>query len=67
MHPSPRPLAQPQSRRRPRPVAIRCEAGGYGVRFGLTEAEDALSRGPVFATLPEALAFVEALDRARSA
>lgn len=49
----------------PRPIAIRCEPAGYGVRFGLTEAEDVRLPGPVFATLPEALAFVAALDEAR--
>lgn len=48
-----------------RPVAIRCEPEGYAVRFGLTEAEDERLPGPVFATLPEALAFVDALDEAR--
>lgn len=49
----------------PRPIAIRCEAEGYAVRFGLTEAEDERLPCPVFATLPEALAFVDALDEAR--
>ncbi|KUL94372.1 hypothetical protein DK26_15310 [Bosea sp. WAO] len=49
----------------PRPIAIRCEPGGYGVRFGLTEAEDERLPCPVFETLPEALAFVAALDEAR--
>jgi hypothetical protein len=49
----------------PRPIAIRCEPDGYGVRFGLTEAEDERLPGPVFETLPEALAFVAALDEAK--
>ncbi len=49
----------------PRPIAIRCEPGGYGVRFGLTEAEDERLRGPVFETLPEALAFVDAIDEGK--
>jgi len=46
-------------------IAIRCEPGGYGVRFGLTE--DEALRGPVFETLPEALAFIDAIDEARAA
>lgn len=49
----------------PRPIAIRCEPVGFAVRFGLTEAEDERLPCPVFETLPEALAFVEALDEAR--
>lgn len=49
----------------PRPIAIRCEPAGFAVRFGLTEAEDERLPCPVFETLPEALAFVEALDEAR--
>ncbi len=48
-------------------VAIRCEPEGYGIRFGLSEAEDQLLHGPVFATLPEALAWVDEYDRARAA
>lgn len=64
--------ASAETARRPaaassRPIAIRCEPGGYGVRFGLTEAEDQALRGPVFETLPEALAFVDAIDGERGA
>ncbi len=46
-------------------VTIRREETGYGIRFGLTEAEDELLHGPVFDTLDEALAWVDAADRAR--
>lgn len=48
-------------------VTIRCEPDGYGIRFGLTEAEDEVLHGPVFATLPEALAWVDEFDDARAA
>lgn len=49
----------------PSVIAIRQDERGFGIRFGLTEAEDALLRGPVFETLPEALAWIEAIDRMR--
>lgn len=47
---------------RPRFIAIRRESDGYGIRFGLTEEEDKLRHGPVFATLPEALAWIASVD-----
>lgn len=49
----------------PHAITIRRDEGGYGIRFGLTEAEDALMHGPVFDTLDEALAWVDAIDRRR--
>jgi hypothetical protein len=48
-------------------VTIRREPEGYGIRFGLTEAEDEVLHGPVFETLPEALAWVDEFDEVRSA
>ena len=48
----------------PHVIAIRRDVSGYGIRFGLSEAEDALMHGPVFGTLPEALAWIDALDQA---
>ena len=53
--------------RPPAPITIRQEAEGYGVRFGLSEAEDAERPGPVFATLDEAMAWIEHIDAARPA
>jgi len=50
---------------RPSVIAIRREADGYGIRFGLNEAEDAQMPGPVFPTLDEAMAWIEGIDRAR--
>ena len=50
---------------RPSVIAIRREADGYGIRFGLSEAEDAQMPGPVFPTLDEAMAWIECIDRAR--
>lgn len=47
---------------RPRFIAIRRDSDGYGIRFGLTEEEDKLRHGPVFATLPEALAWIASVD-----
>jgi hypothetical protein len=47
---------------RPRFIAIRQDSDGYGIRFGLTEEEDKLRHGPVFATLPEALAWIASID-----
>ena len=47
-------------------IAIRREDCGYGIRFGLSEAEDQVMHGPVFGTLPEALAWIDALDEARA-
>lgn len=47
-------------------VTIRREPEGYGIRFGLTEAEDEVLHGPVFATLPEAIAWVDEFGEARS-
>jgi len=52
-------------RAKPPLIAIRREADGYGIRFGLNEAEDAVMRGPVFSTLDEAMAWIERIDRAR--
>lgn len=52
------PLAKPSL------IAIRREANGYGIRFGLSEAEDARMPGPIFATLDEAMAWIECIDRA---
>ena len=51
-----KPLAKPSL------IAIRREADGYGIRFGLSEAEDARMPGPVFATLDEAMAWIERID-----
>ncbi|CAD5292743.1 conserved hypothetical protein [Bosea sp. 62] len=51
---------------RPSLIAIRREADGYGIRFGLSEAEDAQMPGPVFPTLDEAMAWIECIDRTRS-
>ncbi|MCP4565038.1 MAG: hypothetical protein GY873_32160 [Bosea sp.] len=48
---------------RPSLIAIRREADGYGIRFGLNEAEDAQMPGPVFPTLEEAMAWIERIDR----
>lgn len=48
-------------------VIIRREPEGYGIRFGLTEAEDEVLHGPVFETLPEALAWVDEFDEAHTA
>lgn len=53
--------------RPPAPITIRQEAEGYGVRFGLSEAEDAQRPGPVFATLDEAMAWIARIDAARMA
>ena len=50
---------------KPSLIAIRREADGYGIRFGLNEAEDAQMPGPVFPTLDEAMALIERVDRAR--
>jgi len=50
---------------KPSVIAIRREADGYGIRFGLNEAEDAAMPGPVFPTLDEAMAWIERIDRAR--
>lgn len=47
----------------PRFITIRRETNGYGIRFGLTEAEDKLRHGPVFETLPEALAWIARIDQ----
>ncbi|KRE17342.1 hypothetical protein ASE66_31120 [Bosea sp. Root483D1] len=47
---------------KPSLIAIRREVDGYGIRFGLNEAEDAQMPGPVFATLDEAMAWVERID-----
>lgn len=51
--------------RSPAPITIRQEPEGYGVRFGLSETEDAQRPGPVFATLDEAMAWIERIDAAR--
>ena len=51
------PLAKPSL------IAIRREADGYGIRFGLSEAEDARMLGPVFPTLDEAMAWIDRIDR----
>lgn len=48
------------------PLTIRREPDGYGIRFGLTEAEDEFLYGPVFETLPEALAWIDEYDEARA-
>lgn len=58
-------LAAAPARAAPSLIAIRREADGYGIRFGLSEAEDARMPGPVFATLDEAMAWIERIDRAR--
>lgn len=52
-----KPFAQPSV------IAIRREADGYGIRFGLNEAEDAAMPGPVFPTLDEAMAWIDGIDR----
>lgn len=49
---------------RPSLIAIRREVDGYGIRFGLNEAEDARMPGPIFPTLDEAMAWIEHVDRA---
>lgn len=49
----------------PHVIAIRRDEQGFGIRFGLTEAEDELLKGPVFETLPEALAWIDEIDRLR--
>jgi hypothetical protein len=58
-------LIAEQSFAKPSVIAIRREADGYGIRFGLNEAEDAAMPGPVFPTLDEAMAWVDHIDRAR--
>ncbi|MEI5664314.1 hypothetical protein WBO78_05185 [Bosea sp. CCNWLW174] len=58
-------IAAMQPLARPSLIAIRREADGYGIRFGLSEAEDARMPGPVFPTLDEAMAWIEGIDRAR--
>jgi hypothetical protein len=58
-------LASATSPARPSVIAIRRELDGYGIRFGLSEAEDARMPGPVFPTLDQAMAFIARLDRAR--
>lgn len=57
-------IAASKSLAKPALIAIRREADGYGIRFGLNEAEDAAMPGPVFATLDEAMAWIERIDRA---
>ncbi|MCV9939342.1 hypothetical protein OIU35_23575 [Boseaceae bacterium BT-24-1] len=61
------PTAEPATQvlAKPSLIAIRREADGYGIRFGLNEAEDARMPGPVFPTLGEAMAWIERIDRAR--
>lgn len=59
---SSQPLPRP-----PAPITIRQEEEGYGVRFGLSEAEDAQRPGPVFPTLDEAMAWIARIDAARGA
>jgi hypothetical protein len=49
---------------KPSLIAIRREADGYCIRFGLNEAEDAAMPGPVFPTLDEAMAWIERIDGA---
>jgi hypothetical protein len=46
-------------------IAIRRDEKGFGIRFGLSNAEDEVLKGPVFETLPEALAWIDELDRLR--
>ncbi|RXT52401.1 hypothetical protein B6S44_16600 [Bosea sp. Tri-44] len=58
-------VAATQAFAKPSLIAIRREADGYGIRFGLNEAEDAAMPGPVFPTLGEAMAWIERIDRAR--
>lgn len=58
-------VAATQVLAKPSLIAIRREADGYGIRFGLNEAEDAQMPGPVFPTLDEAMAWIERIDRAR--
>lgn len=53
--------------RPPAPITIRQEAVGFGVRFGLSEAEDAQRPGPVFPTLDEAMAWIARIDASRRA
>lgn len=55
-----------QARSARHPLTIRREPDGYGIRFGLTEAEDELLSGPMFETLPEALAWIAEYDEART-
>lgn len=57
-------LAATHAFAKPALIAIRREVDGYGIRFGLNEAEDAQMPGPVFATLDEAMAWIERIDRA---
>ena len=57
-------IAATPSLAKPSLIAIRREADGYGIRFGLNEAEDARMPGPVFPTLAEAMAWIEGIDRA---
>lgn len=64
--PSPEHVRPPVLDFTPHVIAIRREVSGYGIRFGLSEAEDALKHGPVFSTLPEALAWIDALDDTRA-
>lgn len=53
--------------RLPAPITIRQEQEGFGVRFGLSEAEDAQRPGPVFPTLDEAMAWIARIDASRGA
>ncbi len=46
-------------------IAIRRDEQGFGIRFGQSDAEDEVLKGPVFATLPEALAWIDEIDRLR--
>jgi hypothetical protein len=57
-------LAATQSLAKPSLIAIRREVDGYGIRFGLNEAEDAQMPGPVFPTLDEAMAWIERIEGA---
>lgn len=57
-------IASTQAFSTPSLIAIRREADGYGIRFGLNEAEDARMPGPVFPTLDEAMAWIERIDGA---
>jgi hypothetical protein len=61
------PAPFPNSGSIPHFIAIRREAQGFGIRFGLSDAEDELLKGPVFETLPEALVWIDELDRLREA
>ncbi len=51
----------------PQVIAIRHDDHGFGIRFGLTEAEDEILKGPVFETLHEALIWIDEIDRLRAA